>query len=47
MAQEERKKVSLWAEATKELIAASIEVTSPEMERLNTNYLNLVFKSFY
>lgn len=42
MAQEERKKVSLWAEATKELIAASIEVTSPEMERLNTNYLNFL-----
>lgn len=42
MAQEERKKVSLWAEATKELIDASIEVTSPEMERLNTNYLNFL-----
>jgi hypothetical protein len=33
MAQEERKKVELWAEATKELIDAAIEVTSPEMER--------------
>jgi hypothetical protein len=42
MAQEERKKVELWAEATKELIDASIEVTSPEMERLNTNYLNFL-----
>lgn len=42
MAQEERKKVELWAEATKELIAASIEVTSPEMERLNTHYLNFL-----
>ena len=42
MAQEERKKVELWAEATKELIGASIEVTSPEMERLNTNYLNFL-----
>ena len=42
MAQEERKKVELWAEATKELIDAGIEVTSPEMERLNTNYLNFL-----
>ena len=42
MAQEERKKVELWAEATQELIDASIEVTSPEMERLNTNYLNFL-----
>jgi signal transduction histidine kinase len=42
MAQEERKKVELWAEATKELIDASIEVTSPQMERLNTNYLNFL-----
>lgn len=42
MAQEERKKVELWAEATKELIDAAIEVTSPEMERLNTNYLNFL-----
>lgn len=42
MAEEERKKVTLWAEATKELIDASIEVTSPEMERLNTNYLNFL-----
>jgi len=42
MAKEERKKVELWAEATKELIDAGIEVTSPEMERLNTNYLNFL-----
>ena len=42
MAQEERKKVELWAEATKELIAAGIEVTSPEMGQLNTNYLNFL-----
>lgn len=42
MAQEERKKVELWAEATKELIDAGIEVTSPEMERLNTHYLNFL-----
>lgn len=42
MAQEERKKVELWAEATKELIDASIEVTSPEMEKLNTHFLNFL-----
>jgi ABC-type multidrug transport system fused ATPase/permease subunit len=42
MAQEERKKVELWAEATKELIDAGIDVTSPEMERLNTSYLNFL-----
>ncbi len=42
MAQEERKKVELWAEATKELIDAAIEVTSPEMEQLNTHYLNFL-----
>ncbi len=42
MAQEERKKVELWAEATKELIDAGIEITSPEMEKLNTNYLNFL-----
>jgi nitrogen-specific signal transduction histidine kinase len=42
MAKEERKKVELWAEATKELIDAVIEPTSPEMERLNTNYLNFL-----
>ena len=42
MAKEERKKVELWAEATKELIDAGIEVTSPEMERLNTSYLNFL-----
>ncbi len=42
MAGEERKKVELWAEATKELIDAGIEVSSPEMEQLNTNYLNFL-----
>lgn len=42
MAQEERKKVELWAEAMKELADAGIEVTSPEMERLNTSYLNFL-----
>ena len=42
MAREERKKVELWAEAMKELADAGIEVTSPEMERLNTSYLNFL-----
>lgn len=42
MAREERKKVVLWAEATKELIDAGIEITSPEMEKLNTSYLNFL-----
>jgi signal transduction histidine kinase len=42
MAQEERKKVNLWAQATKELIDIDIEVTSPEMEKLNTNFLNFL-----
>ncbi|HKJ79922.1 MAG TPA: hypothetical protein VKA10_10315, partial [Prolixibacteraceae bacterium] len=42
MAQEERKKVELWAEAIKGFADASIQTTSAEMEQLNTNYLNLV-----
>jgi signal transduction histidine kinase len=42
MAGEERKKVELWAEAIKGLVDADILTTSPEMERLNTNYLNLL-----
>ena len=42
MAQEERKKVELWAAATKELVDVGIEITSPEMEKLNTNYLNFL-----
>ncbi|MFW6309982.1 MAG: sensor histidine kinase [Prolixibacteraceae bacterium] len=42
MAQEERKKVELWAEATKGLVDAAIQTTSAEMERLNTDYLNLL-----
>ena len=42
MAGEERKKVELWAAATKELVDAGIEITSPEMEKLNTNYLNFL-----
>jgi signal transduction histidine kinase len=42
MAVEERKRVELWAEATKGLIDAVIETTSAEMEQLNTDYLNLL-----
>jgi len=42
MAREERKRVELWAEATKGLVDAVIETTSAEMEQLNTDYLNLL-----
>ena len=42
MAQEERKKVELWAEATQGLVDAVIQTTSAEMEQLNTDYLNLL-----
>ncbi|MGE0020777.1 MAG: sensor histidine kinase [Draconibacterium sp.] len=42
MAGEERKKVELWATATQEFIDASIEITSPEMELLNTKFLNFL-----
>lgn len=42
MAQEERKRVELWAEATTGLVDAVIETTSAEMEQLNTDYLNLL-----
>lgn len=42
MALEERKKVELWAAATRELIDAEIEIKSPEMEKLNTTYLNFL-----
>ncbi len=42
MAREERKKVELWAEATKGLAEAAIQTSSPEMEDLNTDYLNLI-----
>ncbi len=42
MAREERKKVELWAEATKGLVDAVIQTTSAEMEQLNTDYLNLL-----
>jgi len=44
MANEERKKVEVWAEATKGLIENTIEATSPEMEQLNTKFLNLIIK---
>lgn len=42
MAQEERNKVELWAEATRELIDASIEVTTPQMAELETRFLNFL-----
>jgi len=42
MAEEERKKVELWAAATHEFIDAGIEITSPEMEQLNTKFLNFL-----
>lgn len=42
MAQEERNKVELWAEATNRLNKAATETSSPEMEELNTNYLSFL-----
>lgn len=42
MANEERNKVELWAEATKGLIDNSIQATSPQMENLETRYLNFL-----
>jgi signal transduction histidine kinase len=42
MAQEERKKVEIWAEAIKGLIDISIDVSSPEMATLETRYLNFL-----
>ncbi len=42
MAQEERNKVILWAEATERLSNANIETNSPEMEELNTDYLSFL-----
>ncbi len=44
MAQEERNKVELWAEATKGMANAVIETKSKslELEQLNTNYLNIL-----
>ncbi len=44
MANEERKKVEVWAEATKGFNDNTISATSPEMEQLNTKYLNLILK---
>ncbi len=42
MAQEERNKVELWAEATEQLSNANIETTSPEMEELNSKFLSFL-----
>lgn len=42
MAEEERKKVELWATATHEFIDAEININSPEMEKLNTKFLNFL-----
>ncbi|PIF06625.1 MAG: ATP-binding protein [Draconibacterium sp.] len=42
MASEERKKVELWAEATKRLSEAPLVNNSKQMEALNTNYLNFL-----
>ena len=42
MAQEERNKVELWAEATERLSTAVIQPTSPEMEKLNSDYLSFL-----
>ena len=43
MANEERNKVELWAEATKSIIDNTIPTsTSPEMEKLETKYLNFL-----
>ena len=42
MAQEERKKVEIWAEAIKGLIDFSTDVSSPESATLETRYLNFL-----
>jgi len=42
MAIEERNKVEIWAEATKGIIDAGINITSPEMSQLQTRYLNFL-----
>jgi len=42
MAQEERNKVNLWAEATTLIGTAPTIINSPEMEILNSNYLNFL-----
>lgn len=42
MAFEERKKVEIWAEATKGLVDASINISSPAMAALETRYLQFL-----
>ena len=42
MAQEERNKVELWAEATNLINNAPTKTNSPEMETLNSNYLSFL-----
>lgn len=42
MALEERKKVEIWAEATKGLVDASINISSPAMAALETRYLQFL-----
>ncbi len=43
MAQEERKKVELWAEATKRFVdSGNISSTSPEFQTLNSSYLTFI-----
>jgi len=42
MAQEERNKVELWAEATNRINIAATETSSPEMEDLNSSYLSFL-----
>lgn len=42
MAQEERNKVEIWAEATKGLVDASINISSPAMAALETRYLQFL-----
>jgi len=42
MAQEERNKAKLWAEATSRLIEAPTEISSKELENLNSDYLEIL-----
>ena len=42
MAREERKKVEIWAEATKGIVDAAINSSSPEMAKLQTRYLQFL-----
>ena len=42
MAREERKKVEIWAEATKGIVDAAINSSSPEMAQLQTRYLQFL-----